>query len=127
MKSTAMIDDVMRIKELKEKARDFVAERDWDKYHHPKELAISMAIEVAELLEIFQWDEKADIQDIKNDEETMSKIKEEVADIMMYILCFSNQLDLDLSEAVLAKLEKNRRKYDKNAVLKTGAYRKDKL
>jgi NTP pyrophosphatase (non-canonical NTP hydrolase) len=127
MEITAMTDDVMRIKELKEKARDFVDERDWSKYHHPKELAISMAIEVAELLEIFQWDEKADIQDIKNNEQTMSKIKEEVADIMMYILCFSDQLDLDLSEAILTKLEKNRRKYDKNAVLKTGAYRKDKL
>jgi dCTP diphosphatase len=122
-----MTDDLMRIKELKEKVRDFAAERDWSKYHHPKELAISMAIEVAELLEIFQWDEKADIQDIRDDEETMSKIREEIADVMMYILCFSNQLDLDLSGAILAKLEKNRVKYDKNAVLKTGAYRKDKL
>jgi len=122
-----MTDDLMRIKELKEKVEDFVSERDWGKYHHPKELAISMAIEVAELLEIFQWDEKADIQDIRNNEETMSRIKEEVADIMMYILCFSNQLDLDLSEAVLAKLEKNRIKYDKDSILRTGAYRKDKL
>jgi len=122
-----MIDDLMRVKELKEKVRDFVNERDWGRYHHPKELAISMAIEVAELLEIFQWDEKADIQDIKNNRETIDRIKEEVADVMMYILCLSNQLDLDLSEAVLAKLEKNRAKYDKNVVLKTGAYRKDKL
>ena len=81
----------------------------------------------AELLEIFQWDEKADIQNIKKDEKTMDKIKEEVADVMMYILCLSNQLDLDISEAVLAKLEKNRTKYDKNVVLETGAYRKDKL
>ena len=122
-----MTDDLMQIKELKEKVRDFVGERGWSKYHHPKELAISMAIEVAELLEIFQWDEKVDIRDIKNDEKTMNKIKEEVADIMMYILCLSNQLDLDLSGAILAKLEENRVKYDKNVVLKTGAYRKDKL
>ena len=122
-----MIDDLMRIKELKEKIRDFIDERDWNKYHHPKELAISIAIEVAELLEIFQWDEKADIQDIKDDERAMSKINEEIADIMMYILSLSNQLDIDLSGAILAKLEKNRKKYDKNVVLKTGAYRKDKL
>lgn len=122
-----MSDDLMRIKELRDELRRFVDERDWNKYHHPKELAISIAIEAAELLEIFQWDEKTDIQDIKSDERTMSKIKEEIADVMMYVLCLSNQLGLDLSEAVLKKLEKNRTKYDKDMVLDTGAYRKDKL
>lgn len=122
-----MADDLVRIEQLKEKLRDFVDERNWNKYHHPKELAISIAIEASELLEIFQWDEKADIQDIKTDAETMNKIKEEIADVMMYILCLANQLDIDLSEAVLTKLEKNRRKYDRGVVLETGAYRKDKL
>lgn len=122
-----MADDLVRIEQLKEKLRDFVDERNWNRYHHPKELAISIAIEAAELLEIFQWDEKADIQDIKTDAETMDKIKEEIADVMMYILHLANQLDIDLSEAVLTKLEKNRTKYDKDVVLETGAYRKDKL
>ena len=122
-----MTDDLVPIKELKDKVRDFVDERDWNRYHHPKELAISMAIEVSELLEIFQWDEKADIQDIRNDEKTMNRIEEEVADVMMYILCISNQLDLDLSRIVLDKLEKNRMKYGKDVVNETGAYRKDKL
>lgn len=122
-----MADDLVRIEQLKEKLRNFVDERNWNKYHHPKELAISIAIEASELLEIFQWDEKADIQDIKTDAETMNKIKEEIADVMMYILCLANQLDIDLSEAVLTKLEKNRKKYDRGVVLETGAYRKDKL
>lgn len=123
----AMTDDLTRIKELKEKVKGFIDERNWNKYHHPKELAISMAIEVAELLEVFQWDEKVNIQDIKNNKATMKKIEEEVADVMMYILCLSNQLDLDLSQAVLTKLEENRMKYNKDVVLQTGAYRKDKL
>jgi len=122
-----MADDQMPIEQLKKKIIDFVDERDWSKYHHPKELAISIAIEAAELLEVFQWDEKADIQDIKADEETMGRIREEVADVVMYILGLANQLDIDLSEAVLKKLEKNRAKYDKDVVLGTGAYRKDKL
>ena len=122
-----MTDDLVRIRELKDKVRSFVDERDWNRYHHPKELAISMAIEVSELLEIFQWDEKADIRDIMNDEKTMNRIKEEVADVMMYVLCISNQLDLDLSRIVLDKLEKNRMKYGKDVVNETGAYRKDKL
>ena len=122
-----MSDELTRIKQLRDEIRNFVDERDWNKYHHPKELAISIVIEAAELLEIFQWDEKADIQEIKNDEKTMKKIKEEIADVMMYILCLANQLDLDLSETILTKLEKNRAKYDKNTVLETGAYRKDKL
>jgi dCTP diphosphatase len=127
MEIIVMSDDLMRIKELRDELRRFVDERDWNKYHHPKELAISIAIEAAELLEIFQWDEKTDIQDIKSDDRAMSKIKEEIADVVMYVLCLSNQLDLDLSEAVLKKLEKNRAKYDKDMVLDTGAYRKDKL
>ncbi len=122
-----MSDGLTRIKQLKDAIRDFVDERDWNKYHHPKELAISIVIEAAELLEMFQWDEKVDIQAIKIDVETMDKIEEEIADVMMYILCLSNQLDLDLSEIVLTKLEKNRAKYDKNTVRDTGAYRKDKL
>jgi dCTP diphosphatase len=122
-----MVDDIMPIKDLKDRIRDFIDERDWSKYHHPKELAISIAIEVAELLEVFQWDEKKDVQAIKNDEETMNRIKEEIADVMMYILSLSNQLDLDLSKAVLTKLKKNRIKYEKDMVIETGAYRKDKL
>ena len=122
-----MSDELTQIKQLKDEIRNFVDERDWNKYHHPKELAISIAIEAAELLEIFQWDEKMDIQHIKSDEKAMSKIKEEVADVTMYILGLANQLDLDLSDIIMAKLERNRAKYDKDTVLKTGAYRKDKL
>jgi hypothetical protein len=78
-------------------------------------------------LEIFQWDDKADIEKLKSDTATMDKIRDEIADITMYILSLVNQLDIDLSDAVLSKLEKNREKYDKHIVLKTGAYRKDKL
>ena len=122
-----MSDDMTPIKELKDRIKHFVDERNWSKYHHPKELAISVVIEAAELLEIFQWDEKKDIQHIKNDQKVMNKIKEEIADVMMYILSLSNQLDFDLTEAILTKLEKNRIKYDKSFVLETGAYRKDKL
>jgi NTP pyrophosphatase (non-canonical NTP hydrolase) len=120
-------DEKTRIIELKENIKQFVEEREWGKYHHPKELAISIAIEAAELLEVFQWDEKADIQEIKDDPEIMNRIGEEVADIIMYILSLSNQLDLDLSGAFMAKLEKNRIKYDRDVVIGTGAYRKDKL
>ena len=85
------------------------------------------ADEAAELLEIFQWDDRVDIENIKNDQEIMDRIKEEVADVITYILSLANQLSIDLSETVLTKLEQNRRKYDKDVVLRTGAYRKDKL
>lgn len=122
-----MSDELTRIKQLKDEIKNFVDEREWNKYHHPKELAVSIAIESAELLEIFQWDEKIDIEEIKADAEIMDRIREEVADVMMYLLSISNQLDIDLSEAVLKKLKKNSAKYDRDFVLKTGAYRKDKL
>jgi len=122
-----MPDASTTISELKAHMRRFIHERDWNKYHHPKELAISIAIEAAELMEVFQWDEKMDVGAIRNDRQTMKRIEDEVADVLMYVLSLANRLDMDLSDAVLAKLAKVRTKYDKDVVRETGAYRKDKL
>ena len=102
--------------EIKQWIREFDEQRDWDQYHHPKELAISISLEVAELLEHFQWKEKKSVDSIKSDNKFMTSLSNELADIIIYSLNFANQLDIDISKAVKAKLEENNRKYPANIV-----------
>jgi NTP pyrophosphatase (non-canonical NTP hydrolase) len=88
--------------------RDFVAERDWDAFHAPKDLAMSVAIEAGELLEVFQW---RDLQagDLTNDDRR--RIGEELADVAMYTMLLADKAGIDLWAAVEAKLVENARKY----------------
>jgi NTP pyrophosphatase (non-canonical NTP hydrolase) len=96
--------------ELKSKIKAFNHARNWEQFHSPKEVAISISIESAELLEIFQW-QSLSTSDIKKDEQKITEIKEEIADIMIYIFGLANTLHIDLSQALLTKLEKNAEKY----------------
>ena len=95
------------LKSLGEKVSEFVMERSWSKYHNPRDVAIALSVEAAELLEIFQW--KGSDGDI--DEEELSKIKLETADIVIYALCMANACGFDLYSAVLDKIGINERKY----------------
>lgn len=88
----------------------FISERDWDQYHHPKEVAISLNVEAGELLEIFQWT-RASLDEIKADPVIMEEIRDEVADVYGYLLDFASRLDIDITQAYLRKMEKNREKY----------------
>lgn len=95
----------------------YVNERDWKKYHKPKDIAISVAIESSELLELFQW--KPDpLESGKLDRELKARIGEELADIVIYSACMANALDIDLSEVLLHKIKKNSRKYPAGKVAK---------
>ena len=105
------MDNSANIQEIKEKIKAFIKERDWEQYHHPKELAISLSLEAAELLELFQWKEKQDLEDLKKDKELMIKLKEELADIMIYAIDIANYTDIDISESIIKKLKKNSEKY----------------
>jgi len=87
---------------------EFVAERSWEVYHRPKNLAMSVAIEAAELMEHFQWCDR-DPGDF--DDEELSAIGEEMADVLHYLLRLSSVLGIDLYEASLKKIEKNRRRF----------------
>lgn len=96
--------------ELKEKLLDFRKKRDWEKFHTPKDLAISLVLEAAELLENFQWKSDMEIVNslIGKDRE---KISEEIADIVIYINYLCHDLNISLEEIVTAKLAKNEKKY----------------
>lgn len=84
----------------------FRDDRDWKQFHNPKDLAISISLEAAELLEVFQWSGG----DVKC-EEKMDKIKEELADVVNYCILMADTCGLDLDEIVLEKVKRNNEKY----------------
>lgn len=106
-----MSDHETTVAELKAIVQEFVDERDWRQFHSPKNLAMSMAIEAAELMEHFQWLTIPQSNDVAANREAVQAAGEEVADVLCYLLGMANQLDLDLSEALRAKMVKNRKKY----------------
>ena len=106
-------DGYVNIETLKEKVRHFVRERDWEKYHNPKDLAIAIAVEAGELLELFQWMKEGESKKIKENGHIMERVRSELADIINYCLAMANVLDLDVAKMVLSKLRENERKYPK--------------
>jgi len=107
-------DEYVNIEKLKEKVRHFVRERDWEKYHNPKDLAIAISVEANELLEIFQWMKDSESENVKENKQLMERIESELADILNFCLNMANVLELDIPEIVLKKLEEAGRKYPKD-------------
>ncbi len=101
--------------ELKQKLLEFRKRRDWEKFHKPKDLAVSLVIEAAELLENFQWKTDAEVEEMLGGE-GRGGIEEEIADIIIYLTYLCNDLDIDLQEIVSRKLEINRKKYPSEKV-----------
>ena len=86
--------------------REFNAARDWGKYHTPKNLAASIAIESAELMELFQWTNPSS-KDVSSNSKLMSNIEDEIADIIIYCISLARSLDIKLFEAIVKKMDKN--------------------
>lgn len=97
------------LENLKKEAENFVIKRDWEKYHNPKDLTIALSVEVAELLDVFKWKPKTDPSTVSEHE--LDKIREEIADITIYLLHIANALSIDLTDCVTKKMEKNKQKY----------------
>ena len=94
---------------LRDKLREFAEARDWDQFHSPKNLSMALMVEVAELMEHFQWLTEAQSADPTiADKQTVS---EELADILLYLVRLSDKLGVDLQAAALHKIEKNAQKY----------------
>jgi NTP pyrophosphatase (non-canonical NTP hydrolase) len=89
----------------------FRRERDWEHFHRPKELTSALSIEVSELQELFLWKEGETHYEVRADNERLDKIREELADIMIYLIYLIHDLNINLKEAIMEKLELNRRKY----------------
>ena len=96
---------------LRQAVADFVNGRDWQPFHTPKNLTMSIAIEAAELMERFQWLTPEEAQAAVEDPDDRAAVADELADVLIYCLSLSNALDLDVSSAVMGKLQTNEHRY----------------
>ena len=97
------------LEELKLKQRNFVRERGWEQFHSPKNLAMALSVEVSEILELLQWSTELESGSLSH--EDMSAIRDEIGDVLNYLVLLSDRLDIEPVEAALQKIEKNRKKY----------------
>ncbi len=106
-----MSDAVTSLDELKRRVAQFVCDREWEQFHSPKNVSVSIAIEAAELMEIYQWGREDESLELSQRPEIRAKVEEELADVVIYCLALANRTGLDVSDAVRRKLERNAAKY----------------
>lgn len=104
----------MNFTELQERLQRFADERHWEPYHSPKNLAMALTVEAAELLEHFQW--LSEPESANPGDKARSAIAEEIADIQIYLAIVAAKLGIDIEEAVNDKIEKNAQKYPPGTV-----------
>lgn len=109
--SQPLNDSQVSVDALRSIVSTFVHERNWEQFHNPKNLAMSLAIEAAELMEHFQWRSLQDSAQVVHQLGERDKIAEEVADCLAYILALANVMQLDLATTLAAKMQKNAQKY----------------
>ena len=96
---------------LTEELRVFAAERDWERFHSPKNLAMALSVEASELVEIFQWSTEEQSIAVKDDEDRRQAAADEIADVVIYATRIADRLGIDVADAVARKLHKNAEKY----------------
>ncbi len=104
-------DTTTTVAALKRLVGEFVDQRDWHRFHAPKNLSMSLAIEAAELMEHFQWISTEQSRRVAQDAGRLAAVGEELADVVCYALAMANELGLDLSTVIRAKIAKNEQKY----------------
>ena len=97
------------LQQLRDALRGFADERDWEQFHSPKNLAIALSVEAAELLEHFTWLTQAESATLP--EETLAQVREEMADVLLYLVRLADRLDVDLRAAAQEKIDVNAAKY----------------
>jgi NTP pyrophosphatase (non-canonical NTP hydrolase) len=99
------------IEELTTAIRELARSRDWERFHTPKNLAMALSVEVAELVELFQWLTPEESAALVDTPEGRSAVEDEVADIAIYLLRLADVLDVDVASAVIAKSERNNERF----------------
>ncbi|MBT3602443.1 MAG: nucleotide pyrophosphohydrolase [Candidatus Latescibacteria bacterium] len=102
-----MADQETTVDDLREAVKKFVSARNWEGFHNPKNLAMSIAIEAAEIMEHFQWGTIEEGKALMTGDEARAEVADELADVMIYCLSFANATGIDVSEAILKKLARN--------------------
>ena len=95
--------------ELRYAVKEFIEEREWEQFHSPKNLVMALSVEVAEIVEHFQWLTEEQSQELPP--EKLAEVMEEIGDVMIYLTEIAAKLDIDPVEAAKSKLEINRQKY----------------
>ncbi len=106
-----MIDSDTTVSAIRKLVADFVSERDWNQFHTPKNLAMSLAVEAAELMEHFQWISTEESRALSEQPDKVAAAAEELADVVSYALAMANELGIDIAAAMEAKMVKNAQKY----------------
>ncbi len=101
----------MNLAQIRQRLASFAQARNWDQFHSPKNLSMALAAEAAELLEIFQWLTDEQSKEIVHNEKEMVQIRQEIADVMIYLVRLSDKLGVDIEKAVTEKIELNEKKY----------------
>ena len=99
------------IEDLQARLREFARARDWEQFHTPKNLAMALSVEAAELLEIFQWLTPEEAQAVDRDADRVAAVRDELADVGIYLLRLADVLDIDLIDAMGTKVEEGERRY----------------
>ena len=97
------------IDQLRSDYEDFVRDRDWEQFHSPKNLAMALSVEASEIVEIFQWMNGAESYDLED--EKLQHLREEIGDVLLYLLLLASKYDVDPISAARQKLEHNDQKY----------------
>ncbi len=104
------MDKKVTIEELKEEVHKFNVERDWDQFHNPKDMAVNISLEAAELLEPFVYKSEKQMEEIMNGKKR-ADVQDELADVFWAVLMFAERSNIDLSDALRQKMKKSALKY----------------
>lgn len=106
-----MSDSVSTLDELISLIREFVRDRNWEQYNKPSALAVSAAIEMGELLELFQWKSDKEVLEAIETKDFKTALAGEIADVMVYLLRICDKAGIDPIEAIIKKMKENSKKY----------------
>ncbi len=101
----------MNLPDIQQRLRKFAEDRNWDQFHSPKNLSMALAAEAAEILEIFQWLTDEESRTMVDNEKEMLLVKEEIADVFIYLTRLADRLGVDIEKAVSDKIALNEKKY----------------
>jgi len=102
------------LEQIKTRLREFAADRDWDQFHSPKNLAMALIVEAAELVEHFQWLTEDQSQTLPADK--LAEVEQEIADIQIYLIRLADKLGVNMEKAVNDKIKLNEKKYPADKV-----------
>ena len=104
-------DEDTTVAQLRREIAEFIRERDWEQFHDPKNLAMAIATEAAELMEHFRWVKNDGSRDMLGEPKALAEIRRELADVLAFTLSFANAAGIDVTSALRAKMAENARKY----------------